>query len=240
MFQKGNYEGARVRFVIARRKAEREGNYYGKDQCTEYRSRSEECTQHFKDAERNYTLGYYETARRYYDRIAELNPQDPFTGNKVARCRLESDYLAVKKQADTYFDNASWNQAYALYSSCLDSTRLALESYKRFHVEMEKKRDESFRQMNIMNPDSLKQKWRKFQQKVTERKDTMVKKYNQKKEDKKQKDSVPPEKNTKKAGEKEAFLMPSSPHELNYFGYLNCIGNRNRQLKIKSYPDCCI
>lgn len=80
-------------------------------------------------------MGEYEIAKRYFDCLAELNPKDPSNLDRSLKCRSEADYLATKKQADVYFNEKDWSQAYVLYNVCLDSTKSELSSYKRYYTE---------------------------------------------------------------------------------------------------------
>jgi tetratricopeptide (TPR) repeat protein len=165
LFSKGNYQGAKVRFIVAQRKAEKERNYNGKQQCQDYIDKSDECAQLVKDGNRNFNLGEYEVSKKYYDRLTELNPKDPSNMGRALKCRNEADFLNTKKQADAAFNDKDWNNAYTLYTLCLDSTKRELESYKRFEKEIQLRHQESLRQMNVFNPDSIKVKLKNLKDK---------------------------------------------------------------------------
>lgn len=158
IYSKGNYAGARVRFTIAQRKADREHNYSGKQQSVDYTDRSAECAQLIKDGDRNFNLSEFEIAKKYYDRISELNPKDPNNLERTLKCRNETDYLDAKKQADAFFLNNDWSQASVMYNVCLDSSKMHLNSYKRYESEVRKRSQECTKQLNMFNPDSLKLK----------------------------------------------------------------------------------
>jgi hypothetical protein len=183
LFTKGKYPAAKVRFIIAQRKAERERNYSGKQQCMDYIDKSDECAQLAKDGNRNFNIGEFEISKRYFDRLTELNPKDPENINRALRCRNEADFLNTKKQADAAFNNKDWNNANTLYNLCLDSTKRDLDSYKRFEKEIQSRNQECIRQMNVFNPDSIKVKLRNL-------KDKYLKK-DKKKTEEKEKGKVP-------------------------------------------------
>jgi len=166
MYNKGNYNGAKVRFAIAERKADKENNYSGRQQCLDYLDRSDECVQLIKDGERTFSLGEFEIAKKYFDRIAELNPKDPKNLERAIKCRNEADYLSTKKQADIFFMNKDWNQAYTLYMVCLDSSKMELNSYKRYYNEVQLRNQECLKQMNIFNTDSIKVKLKNMKNKL--------------------------------------------------------------------------
>ena len=165
LYNKGNYQGAKVRFIIAHRKADRERNYNGKQQSTDYIDRSDECAQLVKDGNRNFNMGEYEISKRYYDRLNELNPKDPNNTSRAVKCRNEADFLNTKKQADAAFNNKDWNNANRLYTICLDSSKRELESYKRFEKDIRTLNEECIRQINIFNPDSIKVKLKNLKDK---------------------------------------------------------------------------
>ncbi len=169
MYSKGNYAGARVRFIIAERKANRENNYQGKQQALEYIDKSDECAQLIKDGERTFLMGEYEIAKRYFDRLAELNPKDPSNLDRSLKCRSEADYLATKKQADVYFNEKDWSQAYVLYNVCLDSTKSQLSSYKRYYTEVTLRNQECLKQINLFNTDSIKVKLKNLKDKFNKK-----------------------------------------------------------------------
>ncbi len=169
MYSRGNYAGARVRFIVAERKANRENNYQGKQQALEYIDKSDECAQLIKDGERTFVMGEYEIAKRYFDRLAELNPKDPTNLDRSLKCRSEADYLATKKQADVYFNEKDWSQAYVLYNVCLDSTKSELSSYKRYFTEVTLRNQECLKQINLFNPDSIKIKLKNLKDKLNKK-----------------------------------------------------------------------
>lgn len=158
LFNTGSYRAARTRFTIAQRKADRERYYEGKQTCYDMMDKCERCDEYIRNGDRSFSLGEYETARKYYDALAEVNPSDPGIIDRLAKCRKESDYLSAKQQADNFYLNKDWTQAHSLYSVCLDSAKKDLSGYKRFHDEVVQRDAVCIKQMNLFNTDSISKK----------------------------------------------------------------------------------
>ncbi len=162
LYSKGNYSGAKVRFTIAQRKASKERNYTGQQNCRDYVINSDRCAEMLTDGDRYYSKGEFEGAKKYYEGINELNPKDPNNVERSLKCRNEVDYLATKKQADAFFTNGDWDQANVLYNICMDSSKSELISYKRYHKDVEMRDKECLEKINMFNTDSLKMKAKKL------------------------------------------------------------------------------
>lgn len=134
------------------------------------------CDEYIRSGDRSFDLGEYETARKYYDALAEVNPRDPGVIDRLAKCRKESDYLSAKQQADNFYLNKDWTQAHSLYTVCLDSTKKDLSGYKRFHDEVVQRDAVCIKQMNLFNTDSISKKVNegieKFRKKLKKDKNT--------------------------------------------------------------------